>query len=699
MTSNFSSFVACVLPDLHGALADDAALERLRAQAGQLPSVYWAGVEVRLDGDNRVDLHQGIRLGGQGGEQLIGRLQQALPSSGGFVSIIQALCLEAKDSVFDYLVLEYDIDGDQCHSAPGVFFAFREEATAQSRAMAAQKLLQPFGLTPTLSSRVSQCFAACQADEQVSHIAVMLGRSLDYVRVNFRNICQERLVPFLRALDFSGPAADASAWFHRYSRMVDRINVCLDIGGTGASNIGLECTLFQAPSEEPRYHWLFTALQRDGLCLPEKLGALLAWPGTLSPMTLAHIWPEELLLESLQRPETQFSVIHKNLAHIKLNVGSDGRARAKAYLGFEHIWRDLALHTQPSVPAEMPAPAADVPAEAHWQQRLQPSMQKAIQYLLGSRHQSGWWQDYPAAPIGLSDEWITAYIGYVLASIDQVETQAAAQAAWALLWECHRPEGGWGWNGHIAADADTTIWALALARALSTPEALLSEALQFVQAHQAPDGGVATYEEHYFKGFHHGGAGVGELLPEWFMPHACVSAAALDIAELRPRALAYLRQQQDGQWPSYWWRDQSFATALAIKGIAHSAEDIGGASDADRQLMARAAAATQAALGDSTLSLTPFVASNHLLILASAGGLDDQHAASTLLQYLLRTQNADGSWPASAVLLPILQRINKHELDLNRNHTTATALFALHAAWCWLNHQPRALSRIPLPSS
>lgn len=670
MNPDFADFVACVLPSLGPVLASDASRERLQRQALTLAPIYWAGFELRLDDDGQVDLHQGIRLEGDELGRLHHHLQAHTDSnSRAVLRLTAALSLPSWAALIDYLVLEFDVDACGGQRAPGVFFAFHEHLPAAARCAAALELLQHAGLGPELQQRVRQCFDACSTAESISHVAFMLGRSLDRVRVNFRNVGPARLPQLLQTLAYERPLAGLAGVLHDWLRRVDRVNICLDIGAATASNLGLECTLHKAPADEPRFGWLLEALQDQHLCRPDKAQALLNWPGLLTPHKLADTWPARLLLEALTRPERHCGVIEKNIAHIKLGFNAEGALRAKAYLGFRHVWRN---HADQSVPAP-PFPRAAI-AERPQPAQLDRSMTRAIDFLLQSRHQSGWWQDYPAATIGISDEWVTAYVAYVLSGMERPQAAAAAHSACRLLLENARPEGGWGWNGQIAADADSTTWAILLARQLGVSHAGVGHALDFVRQHQAASGGVATYREDYFRAFHGGGKGVGDSLPHWCASHACVTAAAAGIAELKDAALGYLRQEQgqDGRWPSYWWQDNSFGTALAVMAMAASA-----APD-DRPCMDAAAASSLRICGDTLAGLSPFAAACHLLILVYSGHAHADGEAGRLLRHLLQIQHADGSWPSSATLLPILVQVNKLEPDLNRNHTTATVLLALH---------------------
>jgi len=137
--------------------------------------------------------------------------------------------------------------------------------------------------------------------------------------------------------------------------------------------------------------------------------------------------------------------------------------------------------------------------------RVAAAIEAAITFLLGSRTEQGWWRDFYLTVPGVSDEWVTAYVGTALAAVPDERAYQAACDAWSLLRERrqpplesphseHRKPDGWGYNATLPADADTTSWALQLAHAVGVGESMRARlARQFVEQHLRPDGGVAPY--------------------------------------------------------------------------------------------------------------------------------------------------------------------------------------------------------------
>jgi hypothetical protein len=162
----------------------------------------------------------------------------------------------------------------------------------------------------------------------------------------------------------------------------------------------------------------------------------------------------------------------------------------------------------------------------------------------------------------------------------------------------------------------------------------------------------------------------------------CVTAAVALSPRYRARTVEFLRATQliDGSWPSYWWCDDAYATALAARAL-RAQGDTG-----DRRRLGRAVAWAGAHLSDNDGSA---FATAYCVDLVR----EVPEARVAAVARLLECQRSDGSWPPSARLRvpypdtvdPGLQRDwvpggrieGSVVLDDQAIFTTATALAAL----------------------
>lgn len=196
------------------------------------------------------------------------------------------------------------------------------------------------------------------------------------------------------------------------------------------------------------------------------------------------------------------------------------------------------------------------------------ALARGVHRLLELQHPSGSWSDFYVAA-GASDAWVTAYAGYALAlaagspsikaDLGSTARRGAERAAdWLMT---HRsPGGGWGYNGSVAADADSSAWAIRMLAALGRE--VPSDALVFLAAH-ATEEGYRTYANR-------------EQFGRWADPSPDVTAAALlaqvETGIVDPAGLAGGWQAMlapvpasPGAWDSCWWDDDGYATVLALE--------------------------------------------------------------------------------------------------------------------------------------
>ena len=264
------------------------------------------------------------------------------------------------------------------------------------------------------------------------------------------------------------------------------------------------------------------------------------------------------------------------------------------------------------------------------------AVERAIAYIVRSRSGDGWWRDFKNNG-GVSDQWITAYVGCALAGTSDAPANAVARSAYQQLATSLAGRPGWSYNDGVPPDADSTIWACRLGEVLGDCSGAAATGLQFLQRCQRLNGGITTYptaddvrramrlpSDTRFRG--------------WCTAHTCVTGAASGLNTFRncPRLRNFLVHAQDpeGYWAAYWWCDPEYATALSCEALANSQ------SEAEGLAVERAVdwARRRGSAG------TPFALSWRARILAAVHDCATWDVASALVGCQLE----DGSWAASA---------------------------------------------------
>lgn len=286
---------------------------------------------------------------------------------------------------------------------------------------------------------------------------------------------------------------------------------------------------------------------------------------------------------------------------------------------------------------------------------MQKAIDNAIDFLIRVRNEERLWSDFNL-PTGESDEWVTGYVGSVIAGSG---IRRAVDAA-VETWEIHGPkhffdgEGGWSFNRHSPEDADSTVWGIRYARNLGLGGKLrVKAALGFLARHRMPDGGIATFtSEKALRRFV--GAGPGDSVQGWMNTHECVTAAAATDPGFNDLLTPFLVTRQNGQggWDSHWWVDTVYTSALAVEALILNGRE------KHRSSINRALSGTMELFTDNQAICTerypggsPFATAlavkTILLASGNAGGISKTASA---LRWLIAQQHPDGSWEPSAVM-------------------------------------------------
>lgn len=640
------------------------AIDRL---AERFPAIAAAGIEFALTQRSRVDIQQMLRTP-EDAQRLLAFCHAADSRLGAQFDPIRIHDLFAGGAA-DEVWLEMDDEGQGENETPPLSMFVRiGRGTGGSDTERVLRLLATAGTTPPTPQRqaLERAVSAMPDGAFLSHAGIMAGRPGSPLRLIVDGIPCDDLRSYLERAHWPGRMAEALACADTLAACSDRIRLALTLDAALRPEIGFECFVGTPGPAEPRWRGLLAVLAADGLADTETSDAVLAWPAVITPRTAEQPWPERLIIDDLLRGKHQAGWIECRISHVKVTLGADGPPRAKAYIGFLEV-------TDRTVSSRIaPEPAAPLPARISTTTQtrsLHEACDAAIRFLLDARTQTGWWLDYDGFAEGTSDEWVTAYVGHVLAGTDGAG-RAAARLAWALLSGRSRSRPGWGWNHAEPADADSTAWAVRLAQRMGEAETSAASAgTAFLRGHIDDTGSVTTYR----RAQHGEWSGDRAVNAGWFASHACVTAAAAGVTALQPRLRRHLETAQgdDGAWDGYWWADRAYATAIAADALREDAPEA--ARRAARWAAARLDAGSTTRL---VAHRDPFGTALALRTALPAVRRPDDLAAA--LNDLLAAQRVDGSWNGSAHLrIPNARDAVVPACDNRATFTTATVLETL----------------------
>lgn len=620
-------------PAVSDCLVSQADRIRLEQDAAGLAAVPRVALELRLaDGSHDVDLHQLFTAC----EADAANLRISLAGAGGAVASDDAigafLAAWADDAGglrtdVETLFLEWDRPGGAATKrAPAIFLPVQRRGDDRTGAADQRhrilEHIQRHGLGGKEGGRlISSVFCAIPEDLSISFIGLMAGRA-DAVRINLRQIRPDDLAGVLARIGWAGDVDLVTEHFRRLVERTGQVAVALDFAPDLQRTIGFEAMLDGLAAVEPRWQGLFDDLCAAGLCTRQKRAALLEVGAVRHPEDPDQGWPTAWMAAAALAPERFVPWVEQRVSHAKVSISADGIPTAKAYLSAQHFWS----RSGPLSPAP-PSPSAGG-------ESLESAGSRAAGFLLANRSQDDFWRDFRTIN-GPSDEWVSAFVGCALAGRRAEHLDGVLHQTAKALIRRQRADGGWGYNGHSPADADSTAWVLKLLARIRWSGQEVDAGMAFLRSHLRQDGGFATYRAGTEIRFGDGSAHIDDR--GWRGAHLCVAANAADLLEGALTNLLISSQTPQGCWNAYWWRSDAFATAMAVEALPANA-------DPER----RQAVAWAHAQNASTRSAFDRAWLVRILI---HGDSDDRTRAWILANELAAGQGQDGGWDASADLL------------------------------------------------
>jgi squalene cyclase len=329
---------------------------------------------------------------------------------------------------------------------------------------------------------------------------------------------------------------------------------------------------------------------------------------------------------------------------------------------------------------------------------LSSAIESAIHFLEVWQWPGGYWIDFELE-IGMSSQWVTAYIAHCLARADASSRSLSPALDWLL--RTQHKEGGWGYNRDIPPDGDVTanvlLFLAEYGRSILGEEELFRVADTLLTYRSALDGGFITYLSRTKKL----GGGKPKFFFEgsgWCISHLSVTAlAAVSLYAVNPTkyavvleaAAGYIRQRQNpaGYWDDYWWLDRIYGTYWASR-FLHMLGYQTDTSHAVDWLVSinQGGNAWGNGLGDEVSPYHTAFAISTLMLLQDHPHLE--RLIQNGINWLLRNQRTDGSWISIPILLnPVPETHTPWQstdasccqaiADQYRLFTTATVLSAL----------------------
>lgn len=335
MSYTLDRYLEHVAPALSPQLIAADALQSLRALARHLPTTAMGGFECRTaQAAASLDLAIAVT---DATPQLRALFAGEAPASQHFPLLmspawrpVRRFCTlwsdrssPAHDGI-NTLWLEFDLAQDPAQAEaqpPNVLFGFPGGQANREVVVAALEALWDAPCPAPLLAQLDRCLAALPERAALFQVGTMLARARAGLRLCISQITPDTAPALLRALDWAGPLADAQRLLEQVAPWCSELALSLDVGGAAvAPYLGVEC--YPASRRrvvlDPQWLRCLDYLVAEGLCLPAKRDALVAWCGASS---IDLPWQVILM---------------RGLNHLKLTLYSGRPLEAKLYFGYAH---------------------------------------------------------------------------------------------------------------------------------------------------------------------------------------------------------------------------------------------------------------------------------------------------------------------------------------------------------------------------
>ena len=244
------------------------------------------------------------------------------------------------------LWLEFDVGNDPPGGMPlpSVFLGASADAAAHGCLVErAIPLLLGAPLPAAIERTLRVCTEALPAGAWVRHVGVMHARRPDALRLEIKDLSFDSLPAFFDRVGWPGAGDEPAAALLQVARRAatPRTMLSLDVGPRIGPRVGLECFAPAGPKWSPRWAALLDYLVAEGLCVPAKRAALLAWCGWAHEPEGDAVLPEQLapLSDLVGLPAR--GVFVPRVSHIKVSYERDRSLEAKAYVAVDLRWKLL----------------------------------------------------------------------------------------------------------------------------------------------------------------------------------------------------------------------------------------------------------------------------------------------------------------------------------------------------------------------
>ena len=188
-------------------------------------------------------------------------------------------------------------------------------------------------ISSKIEDNIFRCIENLPSGAALFQIGAMLSRSSDSVRLVFKRIQPEDIIPYLKSIGYKNDTTELEGTLNELKEYVTRMVLHIRVGEEVDPVVGIEGSF--SPDryhEETGWEKFLDYLKNKGLCHPEKYSALISYPGI---ETSENEYDTDMdFIPSIKiSDESKIKTLIRYISHIKITYSPDHKLEAKAYSG------------------------------------------------------------------------------------------------------------------------------------------------------------------------------------------------------------------------------------------------------------------------------------------------------------------------------------------------------------------------------
>lgn len=188
-----------------------------------------------------------------------------------------------------------------------------------------------------ISSRIEEnlfrCVEKLPPGAALFQIGAMLSRSSDSIRLVFKRIQPDDIIPYLQSIGYKKDTTKLKETLNELKEYVTRMVLHIRVGEEIDPVVGIEGSFYPDKyHEETGWAKFLDYLKDKGLCHPEKYSALINYPG-IETNENEYDNEADIIPSIKMSDDTKIKTLIRYISHIKITYSPDRELEAKAYSG------------------------------------------------------------------------------------------------------------------------------------------------------------------------------------------------------------------------------------------------------------------------------------------------------------------------------------------------------------------------------